>query len=268
MRDYHLHTKLCGHAHGEMEDYVLMALERGLAEIGFSDHAPLYVTPKISVPVEKLSMRPKQFALYVDEVHRLQDVYAGEIAIRLGMEADYTPENLTAFDLADKYHVDYILGSIHYIDGWGFDQAEHAGQFDNYRIEDFYQLYIARVEEMVISGLIDIVAHIDLPKRYGPEPKDRLTTYRPLLTAIAEAGLAVEINTSGIYKATTSQPYPDPALVAEAARLNIPFTMGSDAHVSEHVGRGLEHAISVLQGAGIEKIAAYESRKRQMVTMQ
>jgi histidinol phosphatase-like PHP family hydrolase len=41
MIDYHVHTYLCDHASGTPGDYIEKALEAGLFEIGFSDHAPL-----------------------------------------------------------------------------------------------------------------------------------------------------------------------------------------------------------------------------------
>jgi len=43
LMDYHMHTPLCGHAVGEPKDYVETALQRGLDEIGFSDHVILHM---------------------------------------------------------------------------------------------------------------------------------------------------------------------------------------------------------------------------------
>ena len=39
-RNYHTHTKRCGHAIGEDEEYVVNAIEAGLTDLGFSDHCP------------------------------------------------------------------------------------------------------------------------------------------------------------------------------------------------------------------------------------
>ena len=41
MIDYHIHTKLCGHASGEMAEYVECAIAAGVKEMGFSDHMPM-----------------------------------------------------------------------------------------------------------------------------------------------------------------------------------------------------------------------------------
>jgi len=41
MLDYHIHTKLCGHASGEMDEYVQAARRQPLREMGFADHLPM-----------------------------------------------------------------------------------------------------------------------------------------------------------------------------------------------------------------------------------
>ena len=41
MIDYHIHTKLCKHAEGEIHQYIESAISAGLAEIAFTDHNPL-----------------------------------------------------------------------------------------------------------------------------------------------------------------------------------------------------------------------------------
>ena len=35
---YHTHTKRCGHAVGEDEEYVIEAIKAGIKDLGFSDH--------------------------------------------------------------------------------------------------------------------------------------------------------------------------------------------------------------------------------------
>ena len=77
--DYHVHTFRCGHAGGASRDFVSKAIERGLSEIAFTDHVPLYFLP----PAERdpaLAMREDQFEEYVEEVHSLQSEFAGSIA--------------------------------------------------------------------------------------------------------------------------------------------------------------------------------------------
>ena len=42
--NYHTHHYLCGHAIGNVEDYVLVAIKEGFNEIGISDHGPINAT--------------------------------------------------------------------------------------------------------------------------------------------------------------------------------------------------------------------------------
>ena len=46
---YHTHTKRCGHAQGEDEEYVLSAIKHGFKFLGFSDHVMLPGHPQPGV---------------------------------------------------------------------------------------------------------------------------------------------------------------------------------------------------------------------------
>ena len=50
--NYHTHTKRCGHAFGEDEEYVLEAINQGYEVLGFSEHA---MFPNMK---EEKNMRP------------------------------------------------------------------------------------------------------------------------------------------------------------------------------------------------------------------
>ena len=39
--DYHMHTPLCHHAKGEPWELATQAVQKGLSEIGFSEHNPM-----------------------------------------------------------------------------------------------------------------------------------------------------------------------------------------------------------------------------------
>ena len=65
--DYHIHTKLCGHAIGEPEDYVREAVRRGLPEIGFADHMPL-----LRIRDKHLTMELDQLPEYVRLVNEFR----------------------------------------------------------------------------------------------------------------------------------------------------------------------------------------------------
>jgi HisJ family histidinol phosphate phosphatase len=81
---YHSHTKRCGHAIGEDEDYVKMAVECHYQILGFSDHVML---PFDSQPGMRgnYSLAPG----YFKSVRDLQGKYQKQLQIYLAFEAEW-----------------------------------------------------------------------------------------------------------------------------------------------------------------------------------
>ena len=104
--DYHIHTHLCGHAEGEMEEYVRSAVAKKMDEIGFSDHFPLF-----HVVAPDLSMSFDDLPAYINKVRELWNSYKKKIRIKLGIEVEYTAEiEKQTRELLKGYSFDYIIG--------------------------------------------------------------------------------------------------------------------------------------------------------------
>ncbi len=122
--DYHMHTTLCGHARGTVGDYVQRAIRLGLSEIGFSEHIYLYHLP-LEERDPELAMREVEMPLYVDMVRAAQRRYP-QIPIRLGLEADYIEGHEERLGrILASHPFDYVYGSVHFIEGWGFDDPRY-----------------------------------------------------------------------------------------------------------------------------------------------
>lgn len=134
--DYHMHTPLCGHASGEPREYVRQAQKAGLAEVGFSDHAPL-----VAYEDPRYTMRHEQLPDY----HGMMDAVRREFpafTIKVGIEADYIPgfEEKTRAILA-AYPYDFVIGSIHFIDNWAFDDPDQHVRWKDKDIDRVYRDY-------------------------------------------------------------------------------------------------------------------------------
>ncbi|HAG07110.1 MAG TPA: histidinol-phosphatase, partial [Peptococcaceae bacterium] len=195
--DYHVHTYRCGHAEGDPSAYLAVARARGLREIGFADHIPLYFLPRTARD-PSLAMAEEELPRYVSEIKALQTAYPG-IAVRLGIEADYVPgyEKELACILG-TYRFDYVIGSIHYLDGWGFDNPEQLAGYEGRDPDELYRAYFTLLGEAAASGLFDIIAHPDLIKKFGCRPAtDPAPLYETAAAVFARAGVCVEVNTAG-----------------------------------------------------------------------
>ncbi|HWI54466.1 MAG TPA: histidinol-phosphatase [Desulfobacteria bacterium] len=259
--DYHIHTKMCGHASGEMEEYVEAAMKKGLKEIGFSDHIPMYFLPAGERDAS-IAMAEEQLPVYTAKVKELQKKYSG-FPIKLGIEADYVPGmEQEASDILSRYEFDYCLGSIHFIDGWGFDQSRYIAEYEKWDLYELYERYFGILGQAAASGLFDTLSHPDLIKKLGFRPEGDLTPlYKKTVKIIADSGVCVEINTAGL-RVPAAELYPAAGFLRLCCDAGVSVTLGSDAHKPEQVGAGFAEALALLKDVGYTKVVTFTGRGR------
>jgi len=242
--DYHIHTKLCKHATGEIDQYVEMAIRLGMFKIGFSDHAP---TDSGFDPAHRMNI--DEFPYYIESIERAKKSYS-DINIVIGIEADIYPgfeKNLEK--LRRDFPVEYVIGSVHFID----DVEVHGNRIQSYSKEEKSSLikrYFDLLETGIYSGLIDVVAHIDLIKWSLADMQDEIVCHCERILKIVDVrNLILEVNTSGLRK-KPGEIYPGPDILNRASLLNIPVCLGSDAHNPDDVGLNFEDAVSILKRLG------------------
>ena len=262
--DYHTHTPLCKHAGGPMEAYVERAIQLGLREVGFSDHNPL--------PGGRSSnsrMSEAELDYYVERVTELRYRYRGKIDVMLGLELDYLDglEDYLTKQVA-AYPWDYVIGSIHFLDNACLEPSWPQPFTGD--PHELYTPYFELMRRMVRSGLCDIVAHFDVVKRSGFLPGEREAgDIVRTLQEIKDAGLCLEINTSGYRhpELPEPQPYPMLSIVEQALSLDIPLTVNSDAHKPDQVGLQFTTVEKFLSRKGCGKLARFEQRKREFYSL-
>jgi len=254
--DLHNHTILCNHATGSVNEYVEAAIGCGTEYFGFSDHAPMHYDPQYRMKFEEME-------LYERWVRDAQEKYKDQITVLLGYEIDYLPGYMDEIVL--KRPCDYLIGSVHFIDDWGFDNPEFIGRYEHADIDEVYRRYFGLIEAMAKSGLFDIVGHLDLMKVFKFLPKQDIRLLaKKALKAIKKADMSIEINVSG-YRKPVAEAYPSPLLLEEAYALDIPITFGSDAHRPDQVGLYSDQIETLARSVGYDKCALYCSRERAMV---
>jgi histidinol-phosphatase (PHP family) len=253
--DYHIHTHLCRHAEGEPHEYVERAIALGMTEMGFSDHLPHIAgwRPAGDLP-DDFGMGRHDLDDYVALVQDLKREYARDVTILLGVEADYIEETLDeAAALLDEYPFDYVIGSVHFVgDRFSFDHPQLRDELPVYGIDRIYIEGLALVARAAASGRFAIIGHLDLMKTFGHRPEDAgavAAAAASALRAIKRAGSALELNTAG-WRKPVGEAYPAPDLLAAAADLDIPLTLGSDAHRPDDVGADFTRATALACEAG------------------
>lgn len=255
MVDYHMHSYLCRHGEGEIYQYVEAAIEKGLSEIGFSEHIPI---PELDDPTGR--MRIEDWDVYVADVMAAQKKYP-DIKIRFGIEADYLPQHMPFIEkFLDDYPFDFVIGSVHFVGDWDFSNPALAHRLDEIGVNSLHTMYYKLIEEAAQTGLYDIIGHLDLPKRIAGPTIDISENINDALKSIQKSGVALDVNTSGIRK--VGELYPKKEILQQAFMLHIPVVLGSDAHKPEEVAADFPSTIEMLKKIGYTQSCVFENRKR------
>jgi len=261
-----MHTPRCNHAVGTIMEYAQAAVEAGLTEIGMSDHSPM------PGGFDKAwRMDRSELDGYISEVEQAREAFSGRLTIRFGLEADFHPGTESYVeDMITAFNWDYIIGSVHYIDDWGFDNPDCLHIWDTWKIEDAYIAYFDLVAASAATGMFDIIGHPDLIKKFGHRADNNCqavkTAEETMLKAVLKSGAALEISSAGLRK-PVAEIYPHKRIVSHAAELGIPFSFGSDAHSPAEVGHGMDQCLGELASFGVTEIASFKSRKMNMVSI-
>lgn len=248
----HNHTTYCGHAESSMEDMVDAALAKGIATFAITEHYPM-IEPYDDCGY--ISMLYSREDAYCQEVRDLRAAHP-EMEIILGTEVDWLGDSENR-DLAseDWNRFELILGSVHFIDGWGFDDPAYRDRWDEMGVDEVWRRYFEIWCEAATSKMpFHVMAHPDLVKKFGYRPSfDPHFLYAVAAEAAASAGRMVEVNTAGAYN-PCAEFYPAPDFLREFCRAGVPCTIGTDAHAARDVARGLKEAYRYLYDAGYRVI--------------
>ncbi len=255
--DYHMHTPLCGHATGTPEEYVKQAVKLGLKEIGFSDHAPM-----VHKPMPGITMTLEELPKYNAMIEDVRQRFAHQISIKIALESDFLPgyESKTK-SIIDSYPYDYIIGSVHFIDDWAFDDPACREYWKKYDVNVVYRKYYSLLRQSARTGFFQIIGHCDLPKKFGARPSEDLTDeIKATAKVFKDTGVSIEINTAGLRK-PVEEMYPAPDCLKIYRQAGVPLAFGSDAHQPSDLGKDFDKAIDLARSAGYDEYLVFKQKK-------
>lgn len=258
MLDLHNHTPLCNHATGTPEEYLREAIKHGISIYGFADHAPMSFDPTYRMDFDAMHS-------YEKELRALKEKYREQITLLIGYEVDYLDGYMDERVLKAK--VDYLIGSVHFLDNWGFDNPEFLKEWERRDVDDVYTEYFNKIEQMAQSRFFDIVGHFDLIKVFGHRPHKKIDLFvQNALEAIKQNDMSIEINSAGFRK-PVKEPYPSPTLLGLIKEAGIDITFGSDAHSPQQVGFMLKESYTLAKKLGFKEYVYYVDRQKKRVQL-
>lgn len=256
LSNLHCHSRFSD-GKDSLEEMVQYALDKGFVSLGFSEHA---FTPYDSDCCITQEDMPRYFA----EIQRLRGVYGHRIELYTGLELDY-------FQPTSRDGLDFVIGSTHYL---------RSAQGNYYNVDHIPQVFEAAVEEVAggnIQAMVrqyyrqvvdlaeqwrpDVLGHIDLIAKLNRDCRYYDPTspwYRQLIQDVADriaaSGCIVEVNTGGMFRGYTTEPYPSPEFLGYLHARGVPVTISSDAHTAASLDFAFDQMAELLQQVGYRQV--------------
>ena len=282
MLDYHLHLwphgqKATQATVDELAAYCEQAAKQGVTELALTEHLFRFAQADAALggwwnDERDGRLRDEVARYWHDHVSADLDAYvetcvaakAAGLPVAIGMEVDYYPGRMDKVAaVLEGYPFDVLLGSIHWLGAWMFDDLDSAvamGEWDSRRVEDVWDDYTRALEELAATGAVDVLAHPDLCKVTGRRPDVPDEFYDRMADAAAAAGIAAEVSSAG-WRKPADEAYPAPDLLARFHARGVPITTASDAHRLGDVAARSVDLKTLVQKAGYAELTAFDARR-------
>ncbi|KAI9209898.1 Polymerase/histidinol phosphatase-like protein [Polychytrium aggregatum] len=269
----HSHSgQFCLHAHGNLEDVVLKAIEKGFKVYGLSEHVPrsraqdLYPEESHLTPQDTYNT----FVEFYRTARHLQSKYESQIQLLVGLETEWihsgTLSELQA--LVQAYPVDYMVGSVHHVNTVPIDydtglyaKAVEAAQQSS--LEGLFRDYFDQQHSMLAALKPLVVGHFDLVRIFAPagfelsaEVWDKI---RRNVALIVEYGGLVELN-SRAWKKGLRGAYPQADIIEYMKTQDVKFTLSDDSHGPNDVGMHYDKLMAYVHEMGLHGRIFYPER--------
>jgi histidinol-phosphatase (PHP family) len=259
--DLHAHTDNSFDGHHSAVFLCETAAARGLRALALTDHVEMDFYRE-----QSFDRTAKQSYF---EIVKARSAFRGKLIVCAGVELGQPTYSLPGSEqLIQQYSYDVVLGSIHNLrekkDFWFMTAEDFAGGRAQALLREYFDELLLLAE----WGGFDVLTHLTYPLRYieGKHgiPIDR-ATYAEQVDAVLEAAvknrLALEINTSGL-RQRINETSPAEWVVRRFRELGGQrITVGSDAHVAEDLGAGLEQGMDIALRCGFTYMTLYQKRE-------
>ena len=262
LADYHVHSTCSPDGHLTMAEMARQGVERGLNEICFTDHVDT-LHWGTTIPRSDYDWASAQ-RQYDEAAERWGD----RIRLKLGAELGeaYLGFDRAAHLLDTAPPLDFIIASVHMSrdeNGW-FDLFYIDGDRDDAYYHAVIDAYLEQELKLAQWGRFSVLGHLTLPIRCINELRGRNISFRPhmaqveeILRTIIPKGLGIECNTN-----RGNTPLPDADILTLYRQLGGEIiTLGSDAHIAEHLGCAIEARQELLRQCGFRYFTTFDRMK-------
>jgi histidinol-phosphatase (PHP family) len=287
----HLQKRLNAGCYSEewLDLYLKKAKQIGLKEVGIVDHLYRFKETK-NYFEQALNLDPTDSIgklqsywlknVMTEKMDEFVEVIAAAkkrwkkegVLLKLGIEADYfVGQEHELEELLKGQPWDYVIGSVHYVDGWGFDNPQTAYRFEKFDLLELYTRFYETVEKMIRSNMFDFVAHLDNLKVFNFKVNNESFNkkwYERIALALKETNTATEVNAGLYYRYPVKEMCPSVDFLTSILAKGVPITLSSDSHYPDDLGKYVAENRKLLQQLGVSHIATFHQRETILVQIQ
>ncbi|BEU87250.1 histidinol phosphate phosphatase domain-containing protein [Selenomonas sp. TAMA-11512] len=278
--DYHQHLEYGSYELDYAQGFLETAKERGLVEIGFSEHTHTFVEfehfyyddlildDSFIGSFQQKWLKKNKFKYTVDDYFAFMEACREHFPVKTGIEVCNFQDQQAVGELLGKYDFDYIIGSVHFLRGWAYDSSEIKAEWDRRDLRGIYEQYTEEAEALCAAGHYDMLGHPFNIRLYQYFPDFDVTPYlQRVVEAMRRADMVVDVNTGTLYRYPVKEisPYGDFMRLAHEAGL--PVTINSDAHRPTDSGAYHDMAVEYVRDFGYTETVRFTKRKREIVPL-
>ncbi|MFF2754772.1 histidinol phosphate phosphatase domain-containing protein [Psychrobacillus sp. NPDC058041] len=206
---------------------------------------------------------------FVNSILSAKEKWSREgVDLRLGIEADYFAGcEAELVELLSGQPWDYVIGSVHFVDGWGFDNPQTVEIFETMNLKALYERFFETVEKAIRSEIFDFVAHLDNLKVFNfrvDDAKFNNEWYARIADALIETGTATEVNAGLYYRYPVKEMCPSPDFLRVLVDRGVSFTVSSDSHYPDDLGKYTGENANMLKELGVDKLVGFDGRVKKL----
>lgn len=257
--------QFCNHARDLLEDIIQAYIQKGFKQVGISEHIPPldddFLFPEEAAAGLTARDIRERFSGYFETLDRLKEKYGSDIRIFRGMETEVWPGYQDQVrDLVQRFRPDYIVGSVHHLNGRCFDYSREV--YDALArecggIDTMYETYLDCQYEMIQSLKPFVVGHFDLIRIFDPDYEARVLKpgiQKKILRNLARIkrlGLAMDLNLRPLSRGE-KEPYPTRSILEKIREMGIFMIPGDDSHSAAQAGANVHKAVDLLLSMGFD----------------
>ncbi len=257
--DCHNHSNLSPDGDNPPEKMVQRAIELGIEHYALTDHCEINLFYEDEYPYEEPVRKASEICPL------LKEKYADKIDMSYGVELGQPLQNMELTNrVLSTYNYDFIIGSLHMCNGY---KDFYELDYNEVSAPDLLKLYYEELLEMAKWAKFDVMGHITYPLRYikgdynmDIDMKPYESTIKEIFRQLIKQDKGIEINSSGL-RQKIGTPFPDAYYINMYKQMGGKIlTIGSDAHRTVDLGKGVTECISLAKEIGFNELTFFKKR--------